>query len=134
MNRLCVLLGGRVAEELVFGEITTGATDDLNKATAFVRRMIMEFGMNEKLGTVAYKKESGQVFLGKDIVEGQGYSDSTAELIDSEVKRILSDTYAKVHGILEKNRELLEAIATRLIEKEVVEGEELDSILQGATA
>ncbi|OIO10849.1 MAG: cell division protein FtsH [Elusimicrobia bacterium CG1_02_63_36] len=134
MNRLCVLLGGRVAEELVFGEITTGATDDLNKATAFVRRMIMEFGMNEKLGTVAYKKESGQVFLGKDIVEGQGYSDSTAELIDSEVKRILADTYAKVLGILEKNRELLEAIATRLIEKEVIEGEELDSILQGATA
>ena len=134
MNRLCVLLGGRVAEEIVFGEITTGATDDLNKATAFVRKMIMEFGMNDKLGPIAYKKEGGQVFLGKDIVEGQGFSEATSELIDSEVKRILSETYEKVRGMLETNREILITIAERLIEKEVLEGEELDTILQGAGA
>jgi cell division protease FtsH len=134
MNRLCVLLGGRVAEEIVFGEITTGATDDLNKATAFVRKMVMEFGMSEALGPITYKKDAGQVFLGKDIVQDQGYSDSTAELIDSEVKRILAETYDKVKGMLEKNRDLLTKIADRLIEKEVVEGEELDAILQGATA
>ncbi|PCI33208.1 MAG: cell division protein FtsH [Elusimicrobia bacterium] len=133
-NRLCVLMGGRVAEEIVFGEITTGATDDLNKATAYARKMIMEFGMNEKLGPIAYKKEAGQVFLGRDIVEGQGFSEATAELIDNEVKRIIKETYAKVKGMLDKNRDLLETIATRLIEKEVVEGDELDAILAGAKA
>ncbi len=134
MNRLCVLLGGRVAEEIVFGEITTGATDDLNKATAYARKMIMEFGMNDKLGPIAYKKEAGQVFLGRDIVEGAGFSEATSELIDSEVKRILVETYAKVQGMLEKNREILQTIAERLIEKETLESDELDSILAGAAA
>jgi len=134
LNRLCVLMAGRTAEEMVFSEITTGACDDLRKATAFVQRMVMEFGMSEKLGPIAYRKEEGEVFLGRDIVRGTGYSDSTAELIDAEVKRILGECHAKAKDLLQKNRGLLDTIAARLIEKEVVEAEELQAIFQAAGA
>ncbi|MFH1726386.1 MAG: ATP-dependent zinc metalloprotease FtsH [Elusimicrobiota bacterium] len=134
LNRLCVLLGGRCAEEMVFEDVTTGATDDLNKATAFVQKMVMEFGMSEKLGPISYRKDDGEVFLGRDIMRGQGYSEDTAKVIDSEVKRILVECYEKAKIILGKNRKLLDTLAGTLIEKEVVDADELDTIFQGAAA
>ena len=133
LNRLCVLLGGRCAEELIFSEITTGATDDLNKATAYVRRMVTEFGMSEKLGNITFRKDEGEVFLGRDIARGPGYSDSTAQDIDGEIKRILEECYLKTRDLLTKNKALLESIATRLLEKEVVEAEELNEMFSQAT-
>ncbi|MDE2293325.1 MAG: cell division protein FtsH, partial [Elusimicrobia bacterium] len=126
MNRLCVLLGGRCAEELTFDEITTGASDDLTKATNYVRKMVTEFGMSEKLGPIVYRKDENEVFLGRDIARGQGYSDNTAQEIDVEVKRILDDCYHKTKDILAKNKELLDMLAARLMEKEVVEADELN--------
>ncbi|MEK9145395.1 MAG: ATP-dependent zinc metalloprotease FtsH, partial [Elusimicrobiota bacterium] len=133
MNRLCVLLGGRCAEELVFSEITTGAGDDLSKATAFVQRMVMEFGMSESIGPIAFSKQS-EVFLGRDISRGPGYSESTAELIDKEIKRILQECQQKVRDLLSKNKKTLDSLAEKLIEKEVLEAEEVDAILQAGVA
>ena len=133
MNRLCVLLGGRCAEELVFSEITTGAGDDLSKATAFVQRMVMEFGMSESIGPIAFSKQS-EVFLGRDISRGPGYSESTAELIDKEIKRILQECQQKVRDLLSKNKKILDSLAEKLIEKEVLEAEEVDAILQAGAA
>jgi len=132
LNRVCVLLGGRCAEELVFEEITTGASDDLQKTTAFVQRMVTEFGMSDKLGPITFRKEEGEVFLGKDIVRGQGYSESTSELIDAEVKRIVGECHLKVRGLLGTNRALLDKLADLLIKQEVVGADELTALFQGA--
>lgn len=134
LNRLAVLLGGRCAEEIHFNEITTGASDDLIKATAFARKLVMEFGMSEKIGPIAYKKDDAEVFLGRDISRGQGYSESTAREIDQEVQRILGDALNVARVILKKNKSLLDKLAARLIEKEVIGSEELDLIVAGATA
>ncbi|TBR24398.1 ATP-dependent metallopeptidase FtsH/Yme1/Tma family protein [bacterium] len=128
LNRLCVLMGGRCAEELVFSEITTGASDDLNKATSYARKMVTELGMSEAIGPIIYKKDEGEVFLGRDIARGQNYSDATAQAIDAEVKRILGECHDKTRTILAKNKALLEAIANRLLEKEVVDAAELDAL------
>ena len=132
LNRLCVLMGGRCAEELTFSEITTGASDDLNKATSYARKMVTELGMSDAIGPIIYKKDEGEVFLGRDIARGQNYSDATAQAIDAEVKKILGECYEKTRGILTKNKALLEQIANRLLEKEVVEASELDEMLAKA--
>ena len=91
LNRLCVLMGGRCAEELTFSEITTGASDDLNKATSYARKMVTELGMSETIGPIIYKKDEGEDFLGRDIARGQNYSDATAQAIDAEVRKILGE-------------------------------------------
>ncbi|MBI3547934.1 MAG: ATP-dependent zinc metalloprotease FtsH [Elusimicrobia bacterium] len=134
LNRLCVLLGGRCAEELIFDEITTGAADDLSKATAFAQRMVTEFGMSEKLGPIAYKKPDEEIFLGRDIARGQGYSDNTAQLIDNEVKRIIQECQDKARELLKKNKAVLDVLAQRLIEKEIIEAEEIDAIFAAGGA
>ncbi|MFA5138062.1 MAG: ATP-dependent zinc metalloprotease FtsH [Elusimicrobiota bacterium] len=134
VNRLCVLLGGRCAEELIFKEVTTGASDDLQKATAFAQKMVMEFGMSDTLGPMTFRKDDHEVFLGRDIHRGQGYSDSTAQLIDMEVKRILNDCRERARTILDKNKAVLDTLAKRLIEKETIESDELNLICQGAVA
>jgi cell division protease FtsH len=133
INRLCVLLGGRCAEEIVFKEITTGAADDLQKATAFAQKMVMEFGMSE-LGPITFRKDDHEVFLGRDITRGQGYSDNTAQLIDAEVKKILNECRTRACAILDKNRPVLDALAKRLVEKETIESDELNLLFQGAVA
>ncbi|MFA6029772.1 MAG: ATP-dependent zinc metalloprotease FtsH [Elusimicrobiota bacterium] len=131
VHRLCVLLGGRCAEELVFNEMTTGASDDLSKATAFAQRMVMEYGMSDRVGPVTYRKDA-EVFLGRDIARGPGYSESTAELIDSEIKRVLQECQSKVREMLTRNRATLDALAAKLIEKEVLEAEEVDAVIKSA--
>jgi cell division protease FtsH len=133
VNRLCVLLGGRSAEEIVFNETTTGDSDDLSKATALAQKMVMEFGMSERLGPVAYRKE-GEVFLGRDISRGPGYSDSTAEVIDAEIKRLLQECQTLVRDLLQKNKKILDALAAQLMEKEVLEAGDVDAVLQAAAA
>ncbi len=131
MNRLCVLLGGRTAEELVFSEVTTGAQDDLSKATQIAHKMVCEYGMSERLGPITYKKKHEETFLGRDIGEGQHYSDQTAQAIDEEVKKIIADSQDKVKKMLTKNRAILENLAKTLIEKEVLNGEEISLIIEG---
>ena len=132
LNRLCVLLGGRAAEEIAIGEITTGAHDDLNKVTSYAQKMVMEFGMSEKIGLQSLKKDESEVFLGHDIMRQAGYSNETARIVDEEIKRIISDCYMKAKAALTGNRRALDAIANRLIENEVVDAAEIDSLIAAA--
>jgi len=134
LNRLCVLLGGRAAEEIAIGEITTGAHDDLNKVTSYVQKMVMEFGMSDKIGLQSLKKDESEVFLGRDIMRQAGYSNETARIVDEEIKRIISDSYMKAKAVLTGNRRALDAIANRLIEQEVVDAAEIDALIAGAKA
>ena len=134
LNRLCVLLGGRAAEEIAIGEITTGAHDDLAKVTNYVQKMVMEFGMSEKIGLMFLKKDDSEVFLGRDIMRQAGYSNETSRIVDEEIKRIISDAYMKAKAALTGNRKALDAIANRLIENEVIDAAEIDSLLAAAKA
>ncbi len=134
LNRLCVLLGGRAAEEIAIGEITTGAHDDLTKVTSYTQKMVMEFGMSEKIGLQSLKKDESEVFLGRDIMRQAGYSNETARIVDEEIKRIISDCYVKAKAALTVNRRALDAIAERLIANEVIDAAEIDTLMAGAKA
>jgi cell division protease FtsH len=134
LNRLCVLLGGRAAEEIAIGEITTGAHDDLAKVTNYAQKMVLEFGMSEKIGPMSLKKEESEVFLGRDIMRQAGYSNETARIVDEEINRIVRDAYMKAKAALTGNRKALDAIAGRLIENEVVDAAEIDSLMEAAKA
>jgi cell division protease FtsH len=130
-NNLAVLFGGRAAEEIVFNSITTGAGNDIERATAMAKRMVCEWGMSEEFGPMALGKKDDEVFLGRDMAHIKGYSDETAKLIDLEVKRILGDAYNRAKTILQDNIELLHALSLALIERETLTGEEVAKIIQG---
>jgi len=129
MARLTVLLGGRVAEKLVFDEITTGAQNDLEIATQAARRMVCEFGMSGKLGSLTFGRRQHQVFLGRDLTEERNYSEKTAVLIDEEVRRIVDEAYAKARRLLEEHRKKLETLAKELLMKEVMDVAEVKELL-----
>lgn len=128
-NRLSVLLGGRVAEELVFSEITTGASDDLSKATEMATKMVCEFGMSERLGPLTFRKKEEEVFLGRDLNRERPYSNETAQLIDAEVKQLVVDALVHVRKLLTDNRTKLDRLAEKLIEKEILESEEVEALI-----
>lgn len=130
-NNLAVLFGGRAAEELVCGTITTGAGNDIERATALAKRMVCEWGMSDEFGPMALGKKDEQVFLGRDITHIKDYSEETARLIDQEVRRILSEAYGTAKRILEEQRAVLEALAQALVERETLTGEEVDLIMHG---
>lgn len=130
LSRLSVLMGGRAAEEVIFGELTTGAHDDLSKATSYAQKMVTEFGMSEKIGPLSLKKDETEVFLGRDIMRQPGYSNETSRNIDEEVKRIVNDAYFKAKNILIENKQLLDKLASTLMEKETVDGVEIDEMIQ----
>jgi len=130
LDRITVMLGGRVAEDLVFGEISTGAQNDLERATDLARRMICEYGMSEKIGPMTLGKGQGEVFLGRDFARNRNYSEEVAYLVDSEIKSIIENCYSKAKNILVENKEKLEKIATTLLEKETIEGDELENLLK----
>ncbi|NLI09934.1 MAG: ATP-dependent metallopeptidase FtsH/Yme1/Tma family protein [Elusimicrobia bacterium] len=134
LSRLSVLLAGRAAEEVTFGELTTGAHDDLSKATAYAQKMVTEFGMSEKIGPLSLKKDESEVFLGRDIVRQPGYSDETSRNIDEEVKRIVNDAYFKAKNILIENKTVLDKLASVLMEKETVDGAEIDDMISQLNA
>ena len=129
LDKICVLFGGRVAEELKFGDVTTGAGNDLERATHIARQMVTEFGMSEKLGLVKLGRKHSEVFLGRDIGEDRNYSDAIAYAIDQEVKAIIDFCYDKVRGILTDNSKEMDTIANALLEREILEGKELDELL-----
>jgi cell division protease FtsH len=131
VDRLSVLLGGRVAEEIIFGEVSTGGHDDLSKATDIVKSMVKEFGMSDLVGHIAYEKERKPMFL--DIspnYQVKDYSEETAREIDNEIKRIVENAYEGVRQILRDKRPLLEEVAKILLDKEVMEGEELRKLVR----
>jgi len=128
-NRITILLGGRVAEMVRFGDVTTGASNDLERATQTARQMVTQFGMSDRLGLVTLGRKQHEVFLGRDIMEDRNYSEEIAYAIDQEVRSIIDDCYLQAKTILTENRETLEKITTLLLEKEVLEGDELDELL-----
>ena len=130
LGKIYVLLGGRVAEEMVFGDVSTGAQNDLQKATEIARTMVTQFGMSEKVGLVALEGPRTPLFLPVPTQGPKEYSEETARTIDQEVKKILSETHAKVREILSSHRQALEELASLLLQKEVVERPELQTILK----
>lgn len=130
LDQLKTLLGGRVAEALVLGEISTGAQNDLERATELVRKMITEFGMSEVLGPITFGRRQEQVFLGRDISRDRNYSEEVASSIDKEVRRLIEDAYAKTEEMLKQNMDKLHLVANVLLERETLEGEELDQLLK----
>ncbi|HXW76987.1 MAG TPA: cell division protein FtsH, partial [Candidatus Eremiobacteraceae bacterium] len=129
VDRITVLLGGRVAEELIFHEVTTGAQDDLQKATNLARKMVTEYGMSAKLGPLALGRKHEQVFLGRDIMEERNYSEEVASQIDAEVRGIVDSCYTNAYHLLETNIDKLHRLAEALLEKETVEADEVDRLL-----
>ena len=129
LDRLCVLLGGRVAEEIVFKDISTGAQNDLQRATDIARSMVTEYGMSEKLGLVTYAKERRPLFLDTGFSPAKEYSDETAKEIDDEVERLMSEAHDRVKQILSEKREELEVLAQTLLQKETILGDELQELL-----
>jgi len=131
LDRLAVLFGGRVAEEIIFGEISTGAHNDLARATDIAKSMVKEYGMSKSLGYMTFEKERKPLFL--DLGQSFGtkdYSEETAKDIDGEIRRIIEDTHRRVKVILSEKRGLLETVARTLLEKETIEGEELRSLIK----
>jgi len=130
-DNLLALLGGRCAEELILGEMTTGAGNDLERATDLARKMVCTWGMSKALGPLTFGKKEEQIFLGREIAQHQDYSEETARLIDSEVKKLITDSYTRAMGVLRENRDKLEAIADALLEREVLDAEEINILIAG---
>ncbi len=129
LNTIAILFGGRVAEKIVFDEITTGAGNDIERASELARKMVCEWGMSEELGPLAYGKKEEQIFLGREISQHRDYSESTAQQIDSAVKDIVIDANNTVNTLLQENIEVLKAVADELLEKETIMLEDIDRIM-----
>ena len=127
-NNICVLLGGRVTEELVFGDITTGASNDLERATQVARSMVTQYGMSS-LGPVVLGRQRHEVFLGRDLGEDRNYSDKIAFAIDEEVRKIVEECYVRVKKLLSDNRDKVDLVAETLLEREVMDGHDLAVLL-----
>ena len=134
INRITILLGGRTAEEIVLNQQTTGAGDDLEKATEMARKMVCEWGMSDKLGPLTFGKNEEHIFLGREVARQKDYSEDTALAIDGEIKRIVIECATRARQILEENIEKLHALARALLERESLDGEEIARILRRARA
>ncbi len=129
LNEIAILLGGRTAEEIIFNQATTGASNDIERATDIARKMICEWGMSEKLGPITFGKKEEQIFLGREFAQHKDYSESTAVAIDDEVKEIITKNHERAKEILTVNIDILNDLALKLIEKESLNGKEIDEII-----
>ncbi len=129
MNALTILLGGRAAEELVLNDFTTGSGNDIERATNLARKMVCEWGMSENMGPLSYGKKEEQIFLGREFATHKDYSEETAEKIDREIARLVSESYEKAKKLLADNLDKLHRLAAELLEKEVLTAEEIDRII-----
>src|SRR5207247_7618877 len=127
-DKIAGLLGGTVAERLIFGDTTTGASNDIEKATTLARRMVTEFGMSDKLGPLAFGKHDELVFLGREIGEQRNYSDEIAKQIDEEVRAIIDGSYARAMDVLVKHKDKLTTLAEKLVAEETVDSEEFEKL------
>ena len=130
-NSLAILMGGRCAEEICLGEMTTGAGNDIERATEMARKMVCEWGMSEKMGPLTYGSKEEQVFLGKDFSSQKNFSDQTAKLIDQEVKTLVMGGYDRATELLQKNRDILENLSQALLERETLNAVEVKNIIDG---
>ena len=133
IGSLAMFFGGRVAEEIIFGpeKVTTGAGNDIERATALARRMVTQFGMSERIGPLAVGDKEQEIFLGREFAQRREISERTAETVDDEVKRLVDEAYSKATQIISNNRELLDRIAVALLERETIDREDLDRLLKG---
>jgi cell division protease FtsH len=130
--RLAVMMGGRVAEELVFGQFTTGAGNDIKQASNLARRMVTEFGMSDVIGPISYASDEESVFLGRDFTSrARNYSETVANQIDDEVRKFILDSHEEARRLLAENREVLDRLANALLERETLDGEDVDAIVAG---
>jgi cell division protease FtsH len=131
VNRIAVLLGGRAAEELVLRDFTTGAGNDLERATEMARKMVCEWGMSEGMGPLTYGQKEEAIFLGREIARHRDYSDSTAELIDREIRHIVEACYQKALQVIRDHMGTLNRLAEELLKKEVLDAKELEALIRG---
>ncbi len=132
LNRIAVMMGGRAAEEIIFNTMTTGAGNDIERATEIARKMVCEWGMSPRLGPVSFGKKDEQIFLGREMATHKNYSEATAVEIDAEIRRIVDENYSRVVQLLSSNVDILHRLSGVLIEKENLSGEEVDRIITGA--
>ena len=128
LQEIVVDLGGRVAEEFIFDDITTGASQDIKQATAMAKAMVTKYGMSENLGLICYDEEDNEVFIGRDLAHAKGYGENVATLIDQEVKRIIDECYAKAKEIIDQYEQVLHSCADLLLEKEKISREEFEAL------
>jgi len=133
LNEIAIMMGGRVAEEVVFGEITTGAGNDIERATELARKMVCEWGMSERMGPLTFGKREEMIFLGREIAQHQDYSEQTAVEIDREVKQIVMTNYEKAKVLIKERLAILHALAKALLEEEVLDASQIDAIVNGRT-
>jgi len=134
LNNIAVMMGGRAAEELVLHRQTTGAGNDIERSTEIARKMVCEWGMSDSLGPLAFGKKEEQIFLGREFAQHRDYSEQTARLIDDEIRRIVTQSYEKAKEIVEREVAALHRLAMALLEKEVLDGIQIDRIIKGETA
>lgn len=128
LQEITTLLGGRVAEEIIFGDITTGASNDIKRATGTARAMVMKYGMSEKVGLISYGDEDDEVFIGRDLAHTRGYSEDVAREIDREIHRIIDECHARAKEIILENKEILHACAELLLKQEKVHRDEFEAL------
>jgi cell division protease FtsH len=130
-DRIAMIMGGRAADELIYGLKSTGASNDISKATDLARKMVCEWGMSDKLGPLSFGHKEEQIFLGRELSRHRDYSESTAVDIDNEIRRIVNENYRRAYKILEENIDMLKHISDILLERENLNGDELDLLLDG---
>ena len=128
LDEMVGLLGGRVAEKLILGDISTGAKNDIDRASSIARSMVMEYGMSDKIGTISYGSDNNEVFLGRDLGRGRNFSEEVGAMIDKEIKSLISNAYNTAEELLKKNVNKLHAVASTLLEKEKIDGKEFEEI------
>jgi cell division protease FtsH len=128
LQQIVVGFGGRVAEELIFGDVTTGASQDIKQSTAIARAMVTQYGMSEKVGLIDYGSDEDEVFIGRDLAHTRGYGENTQSMIDSEVKRIVDESYAKAKNLIQQHMEVLHNCASLLIKKEKIGQDEFEAL------
>ncbi|MDY0383537.1 ATP-dependent zinc metalloprotease FtsH [Trichlorobacter sp.] len=131
LGRIAVLMGGRAAEELIFKTFTTGAGNDIERATEMARKMVCEWGMSDRMGPVSFGKKDESIFLGREMAMHKNFSEETAEKIDEEIKRIVDESYSRALTILQENEQILHNLSNCLVEKENLTGAEVDDIIAG---
>ncbi len=132
LNQIAIMMGGRAAEEIVFQQRTTGAGNDIERATELARRMVTEWGMSDAIGPLNFSRGTGEVFLGRDFSQGDTYSERTAQAIDDEVRRIVTEEDARAVSILRENLHLLQSCAEALLEFETIDGDDIDNLVSGS--
>ena len=131
LNQIAILMGGRVAEEIVYGQKTTGAGNDIERATELARAMVTEWGMSDEFGPLNFAGSKQEVFLGRDCASSERHSEDTAQRIDAEIRRIVVEQYERATRILTEHRAELEAVSGALLEYETIDGEDITRILRG---